>query len=637
MSKINVLPKSVAELIAAGEVVERPASVIKELVENSIDAGATTITVEIKNGGITFMRVTDNGKGIEPEDVSTAFLRHATSKIKTATDLDEIFTLGFRGEALAAISSVSRVEMLTKTVDNDYGVHYLIAGGEEILSEETGCPNGTTLIIKDLFFNTPARMKFMRKDVAESNAVAAVIDRIALSHPEISIKFIRDGKVTLNTNGNGDLMSAIYEVCKKEFASGLIPVDHTLNGIRVSGFVSKPQSCRPSHAGQIFFLNGRSIKSASITAAVDNAYKNSAMVGRFPAAILNITVPAGTVDVNVHPAKTEVRFSDERKVFDCVMFGVRNAILYRDERPTFRMENKNITRMSAEEYTQTVINSTPKKQTEQNIYKEILKVNSKKNEEESTLKFNSSNNKSSNIKPKVSVDIKVEEEYENSKPTEIKPPKVEEKEEIKIEEKPIKIEEKEIKTEEKEIDVKFIGEVFLTYIIVESGDSIYLIDKHAAHERLIFEDLKKNAEISKQLLLSAETVNLPKEIYIDFIENLSLVNKSGFEVEDFGDGAVIVRAVPSPLADENIDNLIIEIAENISKKNKFESEKLDWIFDNVSCRAAIKAGNLTSAAELEALAKRVINNKDIMYCPHGRPVAYKLTKKEIEKQFGRLG
>lgn len=638
MSKnVTVLPKSVAELIAAGEVVERPASVIKELVENSIDASATSITVEIKNGGVTFMRVTDNGKGIHPEDVSTAFLRHATSKIRTASDLDEIFTLGFRGEALAAISSVSKVEMLTKTEENEYGIHYLIAGGEEISLEETGCPNGTTVIIRDLFFNTPARMKFMKKDVSESNAVASVMDKIALSHPEISVKFIRDGKVTLNTNGNGDLMSAIYEVCKKEFAVGLIPVDYTQSGIKVSGFVSKPNYCRPSHAGQIFFLNGRSIKSSSITAAVDNAYKNSAMVGKFPAAILNITVPAGTVDVNVHPAKTEVRFSDEKRVFNCVMFGVRNAILFCDERPQFKMENKNVTRMSADEYTQTVINSAPKSN-EENLYKEILKIASEKNKQDSTLKFNSSNNRIINNKQdedKIDLlpNIEVEEEYSEEEPLikETKNNIIEVNNSLKETDNVVEFE------QEKNIPLKYIGEIFLTYIIVEFGESIYFIDKHAAHERIIFEDLKKNAEISKQFLISPLTVSFSKEIYTDFSENIEKINAAGFEIEDFGDGAVIVRAVPSPLANENIDNLIMEIVENLASKNVVESEKMERIFDTVACKAAVKAGNISSATELEALAKRVILNNDIMYCPHGRPVAYKIEKKEIEKQFGRLG
>ena len=643
MPKISLLPKSVAELIAAGEVVERPASVIKELVENSIDAGSTAVTVEIKNGGVTFMRVTDNGCGIARGDIKTAFLRHATSKIKTADDLNSIFTLGFRGEALAAVSSVSRVELLTKTAEDEFGSHYVIEGGEEKDFSEAGCPNGTTIIVRDLFYNTPARMKFLRKDMAESNAVAAAIDKLALSHPEVSFRFVRDGKITLNTNGNGDLLSAIYEVCKKEFAQTLIPVEYSLNGITLSGYVSKPNCCRPTHSSQIFFLNNRYIKSGSVSAAVDNAYKNSAMVGRFPAAILNLTVPAGTVDVNVHPAKTEVRFSDDRKIFDCVMFGVRNAILNGDKRPQLSLSNKPSQHISADEYRQVVINSSPK-QSEQSVYREILKKVRKENEEKSTLKFNSSNNKT----PKTDIDIEVDEtllpqNYGEKEPEIIstvtekeekpvfKPAEIEPKKAEKVEQVPQKVETAD------GAEVKYIGEAFFTYIVAEYGDSVYLIDKHAAHERVIFEELKKSTEIAKQFLLSPVTVNLPKDIYISLVGNIELVNNNGFEIEDFGDGAVIVRAVPAPLIDEDIDALVFEIAENITKKQTVESGKLDWIFDTVSCKSAIKAGNINSPSELESLAKRVLLNRDIMYCPHGRPGAFKLSKKEIEKQFGRLG
>lgn len=652
MAKITVLEKSVAELIAAGEVVERPASVIKELVENSIDAGATAVTVEIQNGGVTFMRVTDNGCGIAPDEVSTAFLRHATSKIKTEEDLDRIFTLGFRGEALAAVSSVSRVEMLTKIKENDFGTNYIIEGGVEKLKTEAGCPDGTTIIIRDLFFNTPARMKFLRKDVAEGNAVAGVIDRMALSHPEVSFRFIRDGKTTLLTKGNGDLYNAIYDVCKKDFASTLIPVNNELNGIKVSGFVSKPTACRPSHAGQIFFLNGRYIKSSTITAAVDNAYKNTAMVGRFPAAVLNITVPVGAVDVNVHPAKTEVRFSDERRIFDCVIFGIRNALIQGDERPKFNLGGSKQIRMSADEYRQTSFNvDTRSKKEEQNVYKQILDVTAQNAAKKSNLIFNTNKveelvEDGKTVKqatfytaPKQSVETK-------------EPPKILHEDGVSLidfnkidQQKNISITnetkqpEQIIEPNEKadDLQIKYIGEAFLTYIIVETTDCLYLIDKHAAHERILFNKLTKTKEISKQLLLTPITVNLAKEEYSALVDNVDLVNSSGFEIDDFGNGAVIVRAVPAPLAEENIDNLIFEIAENIINHNTVETEKLDWLFDNISCRAAIKAGNVTSSVELEALAKKVLSDKEIMYCPHGRPVAFKLTKNEIEKQFGRLG
>ena len=326
MPKINLLPKQVSELIAAGEVVERPASVIKELVENSIDAGAKRVTVEIQRGGITYIRVADDGCGIAHEDVPTAFLRHATSKIKSGGDLAAIATLGFRGEALAAVSSVSRVEMFTKQPEDRFGTHYIIEGGEETLYEEAGCPDGTTIIIRDIFYNTPARMKFLKKDVSEANAAAAVVDRIALSHPEISFKFLRDGKQTLNTSGDGRISGAVYSVLGREFAGSLIAVDGTLDRVTVTGFTCKPVACRPTRNYQFVFLNGRLVRSGTVTAAAEQAYKNSAMVGKFPGFVLYLNVPFDSVDVNVHPAKTEVRFSDERRIFDAVYSAVKNAV-----------------------------------------------------------------------------------------------------------------------------------------------------------------------------------------------------------------------------------------------------------------------------------------------------------------------
>ena len=337
MPKINLLPKNVAELIAAGEVVERPASVIKELVENSIDAGADVITVEIQRGGITYIRVTDNGCGIAHEDVPTAFLRHATSKITVGTDLDSIATLGFRGEALAAVSSVARVDMLTAQKDADFGTHYRIEGGEEVLYEESGAPEGTTIIIRDIFYNTPARMKFLKKDVSEANACAAVIDRIALSHPEISFRFVRDGKQTLSTSGDGNIKGVVYSVLGREFSASLIDVSNELNGIAVSGLTCKPVSCRPTRNNQFTFLNGRLVRSGTVIAAAEQAYKNSSMVGKFPAFVLYLTVPFDTVDVNVHPAKTEVRFSDEKRIFDAVYVAVKNALNSGDTRPEVKL------------------------------------------------------------------------------------------------------------------------------------------------------------------------------------------------------------------------------------------------------------------------------------------------------------
>ena len=461
MPKINLLSKDVAELIAAGEVVERPASVIKELIENSIDSGATIITVKINRGGISYMSVTDNGCGIDYSDVPLAFLRHATSKIKTSDDLNKIGTLGFRGEALAAVSSVARVEILTKTANAQIGTFYNIEGGVEILHEEAGCPNGTTITIKDLFFNTPARMKFLKTDMGEGNACAAVIDRIALSHPEISFKFIRDGKQVLSTPGNGDLKSTIYSVLGKDFANNLIEVNNSLSGISVSGLVCKPVFCRTTRNYQFTFLNGRLVRSGTVTAACEQAYKNSAMVGKFPGFVLYLTVPLDTVDVNVHPAKTEVRFSEEKSIFDAVYVAVKNAIASLDTRPEIKLDIPTFNqfeRMTTEEFKQQqIVNTVPLKEN-------IVKTNSvaAKN---SVLSF--SQNIQKNIEEVFSQDIIL------PKPKVVEQPKSE------------VLETKIVETEEKLI--KIIGEAFLTYIIAQVDERIFLIDKHAAHERILFE------------------------------------------------------------------------------------------------------------------------------------------------------
>ena len=472
MPKINVLPKSIAELIAAGEVVERPASIVKEAVENSIDAGATHITVEIQRGGITYIRITDNGCGIANADVPKAFLRHATSKIEKAVDLDSISTLGFRGEALAATSAVSRVEMFTKTADEDFGTHYKIEGGEEVLYEEVGCPDGTTLIVRDLFYNTPARMKFLKKDVSEGTTVSAIIERQALSHPEIAFKLIRDGKQTLATSGDGKLSSAVYSVLGREISSTLIPVDLNLDGVKVTGLVCKPVSCRASRAYQFTFLNGRYVQSGTITAAAEQAYKNSAMVGKFPVFVLGVEIPFETVDVNVHPAKTQVRFSDEKRVFTAVYNAVKNAILSGDTRPEIivnQHKNNTFLHMSAEQYRQTAVN-LPKQEsiipTKQEIKPktEPVRLNSDKTPFFLREEFKP------NI-PQKNVLIEVEE------PKEVKVVEVKEEPKPTVEIRPA-IEEEEYSPKE---EIKLIGEAFNTYIAAQKGDSIFLIDKHAAN------------------------------------------------------------------------------------------------------------------------------------------------------------
>jgi len=661
MPKINLLPKNVAELIAAGEVVERPASVIKELVENSIDAKANIITVEIQRGGITYIRVTDNGCGISHEDVPTAFLRHATSKISNGADLDSIATLGFRGEALAAVSSVARVDMLTTAKGANYGTHYRIEGGEEVLYEEAGSPEGTTIIIRDIFYNTPARMKFLKKDVSEANACAAVIDRIALSHPEISFRFIRDGKQTLSTSGDGKVKGVVYSVLGREFSGTLIDVNSNINGIMVEGLTCKPVSCRPTRNNQFTFLNGRLVRSGTVIAAVEQAYKNSSMVGKFPGFVLYLTVPFDTVDDNVHPAKTEVRFSDEKRIFDAVYGAVKNALNSGDTRPEVKLNTPAFNRfehMTTQEYRQQRIDTAETKKT---IAEQIY---SKKPEGSKNDGFRSSflhSNRNFGFTDSVSyVDekgnkteplTKEEAKERFSAVTTLSEDKVAETKEVPQEKYVVNTKEdikptvqapKEINVdisrdeEDESPEIIIIGEAFSTYIIAQMGDSVYMIDKHAAHERILFNDLKANRKTEVQALLTPVSVTLAKEEYDVITENTELLEKSGFEVEDFGNSSVVVRAIPSFLVEEDISSLISEIAEKLLKTGSVVTEREDDLFHTVACKAAIKAGWHTSKTEMHSLAEKVLKSRDIMYCPHGRPVAFEIKKRELEKQFGRI-
>ena len=645
MPEIKVLPKAVSELIAAGEVVERPSSVIKELVENSIDAGATLITVEIKNGGVTFMRVTDNGCGIARQDVATAFLRHATSKVKTENDLYEIATLGFRGEALAAISSVSRVEMLTKQKSDEVGTAYSAEGANAVTVKDAGCPDGTTIIVRDLFFNTPARMKFLKKDVAEGTSVGALLDHIALSHPEISFRFIRDGKQIFSTPGDGKPMSAIYAVCGRDFASTLIPVEGELGGIKISGFTCRPSACRPKKNAQFVFLNGRYVRSGTVAQALEVAYKNSAMVGRFPAAVLYLTVPYGAVDINVHPAKTEVRFSDERRIFDCVMFSIRNALSAGDSRPEMSLPKQSgQIRMSAEQYRQTVLPGMDSKKSDPIAeYTKMIEKVSAQNKSNVFRQNTVGAGFTINV-PSITGGVAKDESA----------PNLIQKEEVVVEIPQEKTQEslpkpEEINTQKSEetvdnfndssnldLPIKYIGEAFATYIIVQKGESLFLIDKHAAHERILFNKLKASQTASPQMLISPEQVVLRDDDYTAIIDNVDLLTKAGFEIEDFGDNTVLVRSIPSVLSGEEVKSIVFEVAANLASKKMVEISRLEQIYETMSCRAAVKAGNLSSKEELELLAKAVLSDKEIMYCPHGRPVAIELKKHEIEKQFGRI-
>lgn len=671
MADIMVLPKEISELIAAGEVVERPASVIKELVENSIDAGSTAITVEIKRGGITYMRVTDNGCGIPKDQIKTAFLRHATSKIKSATDLDAILTLGFRGEALASICAVSKVEVMSAVVGSN-GVCYEVNGGEEIAFEEIGCPVGTTIIVRDLFYNVPARMKFLKKDVTEGNSVASIMERIALSHPEIAVKFIRDGKTVLNTTGDGKLKSAVYSVLGREFSTSLIPVEYAEDALAVTGFVCLPSRCRPNRNGQFFFLNGRFIKSGTMAAALDRAYQNSAMVGKFPAAVLNLSIPAGTVDVNVHPAKTEVRFADERRIFDIIYRGTRQAIALGDRRPELNLNSKKPTNIfaSSDEFTQAKLNVTVNDVTKLSASKtDVIPKTENFDGKASivvdnfahsgTLAFNDSsadNVDSTSLKtvkapiyqvvfdddipknPKIDIDIAVDDtdtsEQIASETTQLKSTPIStEVSEAKQKE----VFDLEIDPDINPLNIKYIGEAFSTYIIVSYNDSLYLIDKHAAHERINFEKLKAELDIQSQMLLTPVSVTLLADEFEAVISNLTILSDFGFDIEDFGDNTVIVRAVPAILGSDNIASLISEIADTLKISGQPKPQKIDDILHSIACKSAIKAGNITSKEELQQLAITVLTSKKLMYCPHGRPIAFELKRSQIEKQFGRLG
>lgn len=660
MGFINVLNKQMAELIAAGEVVERPASVVKELVENSIDAGATQITVEIERGGILLIRISDNGCGISREDVPTAFLRHATSKISTGEDLDAIGTLGFRGEALAAISAVSKCEIITRRDEDEFGTLYSVCGGEAGEVDDIGCAQGTTITVRDLFYNTPARMKFLKKDVSEGNAVCSVVDRIAMSKPHISFKLIRDGKVVRSTPGDNKLSSAIYTVLGRDFSASVQPVDYELRGVKVVGYISKPASCRANRNLQYTYINGRLVRSKTIMAALEQAYKNSSMVGKFPACVLHIELPLSEVDVNVHPAKTEVRFSDEKRIFDAVYYAVKNTIVSEPKRPVMQFEEKqppakqavigsffeNISSKSFVERNDEAKPASKVSEPEKTVTYTPAVTYEAAPENDGTAAFSSLNKSLYSANGKnISLDIVFDEALDTP------PTPIADKNTVAAEEFTAKAEAVEEKTptaddvpvaealtaENVKLPVRFIGEAFSTYIIAQQGDELILLDKHAAHERIIFDELKKSEKPHRQMLLTPVSVSLSADEYDAVLDNLELINSSGYSVEDFG-GTILLRAVPSYLSDEDPADLLREIAGGFCEHKKTaDTAKMEWLYHSVACRAAVKAGTKLSAAELAALAERVLEGEDIMYCPHGRPVAIRLTKKDIEKQFGRLG
>ncbi len=662
MADIRVLPSSLAELIAAGEVVERPASVIKELIENSIDAGAKRIVVEIQRGGIAYMRVSDDGCGIAPDQVPTAFLRHATSKIKDEKDLFKIATLGFRGEALASISAVARVELLTKTANETVGTRYVIEGGVEKEYTETGCPEGATIIVRDLFYNTPARMKFLKKDSSEATAVASLLDAIALSHPEISIKLIKDSKLTLATSGDGKLESVCYTVLGREFSSGLIPADSTTAGIRVSGMICKPIYCRSSRAGQYVFLNNRFIRSGVVAKALDQAYKSSVMVGKFPACVLNIELPFDRVDVNVHPAKTEVRFSDEKAIFEAVYYAAKNALASMDTRPELELKTAvkpkapaPFERMTTEEYKNRFASADERKTPAEIVYsskitsKAVTPPTVRAPEKTAPTRSALSDFTTPLISdtpvslPDYSVRPKAEVYTEPiSAPAEVSE-QIFPKKSAPIFDQIISAFSEGEETyetasflKETEVEFKYIGEAFRTYIIVQYKGSLWFIDKHAAHERILYEKFKAEGVVEVQTLLSPVSVTLSREEYRAVCDNLDMLSAAGFEVEEFGTVSVLVRAVPACLVKTDIMFLMCDIAANLVRLGKVETDILDDLYHNIACRAAIKGGNTQSDAELEKFARDILSSNDVLYCPHGRPVAFELKRSQLEKQFGRI-
>ncbi|MDR0196603.1 MAG: DNA mismatch repair endonuclease MutL [Oscillospiraceae bacterium] len=608
---IRVLDKSVAELIAAGEVVEHPASVAKELIENSIDAGAKTITVEIKNGGVTFLRVSDDGTGIPFEEAPVAFLRHATSKVAVSEDLASIYTLGFRGEALASVSAVSRVSLLTKTRGEETGTSYKIEGGAEIEHTNAGCPDGTTIIIRDLFFNTPARLKFLKKDVSEGNFVQSVTDKAALINPRISFKFIRDNKLIRVTPGDGNPYSAIYAVLGKGFAGGLITAEHSQNGVGVSGYISSPLFCRGSRALQHFYVNSRYIRSASCAAAIEEGYKNSVMTGKFPVCVLNITVNPSDVDVNVHPAKTQVRFVNERAVFDAVYFAVKNALLNMNAANTAEIGVREPEgakppvvggeKVFADETRYTPAFAPP---ASYGFSSGKTAYTAERSPDMSRYRHLTGEAFVKKEKPAVKTNVLVEYEEEQ---------------------------------------LRVVGEIFNTYIICERGENIILIDKHAADERARFNELKDELKTHSQLLAESAEVRLDAEGYDAVINASKELAEIGIGLASDtcgnADFTVKVTALPSLFDAGEAVRIISRMAETLKKGAGANTDKTglyDEILRGAACKAAIKAGDKTAPGDLEQLARRVIDDAKLRYCPHGRPVAVTLAKRDFEKMFKRI-
>ena len=712
MAVIHVLDKHTAELIAAGEVVERPASVVKELLENSIDAGATQVTVSIESGGVKLIEISDNGTGIEAEYISTAFIRHATSKIETPDDLTNIHTLGFRGEALASIASVARVELTTRTEVDEFATVYRIEGGEEVSREPGARAVGTTIRVKDLFYNTPARMKFLKKDSSEGTFVSDTVTHVALSHPEVSVKFIREGKLQYVTPGDGQLRGAVYAVLGREFSRDLIELKNQEGVYRITGLVTPPKSCRASRSMQHFYINGRYVRNRTMMAGMEMAFKGTMMQGKFPGGILLLEMPADLVDVNVHPAKIEARFARENDVFDVVYHAVKLALAQpgtgerlftfeadKEEEKADNskkdadiikndVKNNNFTGLSAiirgqadpgvlpQQHWEPAKPAAAPQQPAPSAAMQIPTApsvprwkGSAQNEDmldpfvtlhSPKLETTKAPEPFRAAASETQLDVEPEfgetklhspqdhmaawnpaqeapkEEPESAPGAETEPdaPEAAEQETVLAEPEQMNFD----PTADQPEPLRYVGEVFRTYILAERGDELCLIDKHAAHERQLYEKLAANyGNVPSQMLLEPAAIDLAAEEKQALLDNIPLLENAGLEIADFGGNTVVLRAVPADVEPQNAESLLVEIANKLLKGGHDAlNEHTEWVLHSISCRAAIKAGDKSSPQELLALAEKILSGEVPPFCPHGRPCVLKLTRKELEKQFGRI-
>ena len=646
MPKIIQLSSHVANLIAAGEVVERPASVMKELLENAVDAGATSVTAEIRDGGMTFLRVTDNGCGMHPEDAKTAFLRHATSKLRTAEDLAAIYTMGFRGEALAAIASVSRIDLMTRQADSISGAGLSLEAGVITEESEVGCPEGTTIIVRDLFFNTPARMKFMKSDIVEGSRVAATVQMQALAHPEVAFRLIRDGKEVLSTPGGGKLRDAVYCIYGKDSAK-MVELDSQWDGYTLTGYVGKPTDARPSRNLQTFFVNGRPVKSRLMIAALEEAYRNRIMTGKFPTCVLQLTVPVTAVDVNVHPAKTEVKFLNEKAVFDCIHYGVLGALNKTNDRPDVQFKPQPAPQPIPQKPAWTPPPAKPQPPAKQQSFFRTMDAaeykaftgaiaDAPKPNPQAAAATVAAVEKVADapLREPVMIPQITQPQPELPTPPPIPPippvPPV-----------PVSVPEPEPVQQEmvmpEEIPWRYVGELYRSYVLVEQGDDAFLIDKHAAHERILFDKLKANQEaISSQALLTPIPCRLNPAACGVLLANQPLLEELGFEVDALSENTVVLRQIPMDLTEQDAAEAIDTLAADLlNGRQEDKSSVRDEMLHTIACKAAIKAGWQTDEKELLALVGQVMAREDLKYCPHGRPICITLSKKQLEKQFKR--